>query len=95
MKIITIEEHFNSRNVRENIKQFQSKDLDEGKAKDMHEMIRHFLPTDDDIDDVGARRIKFMDESGIHFFHCFGRVDVSCLEANRRKVPKILLKEIQ
>lgn len=65
MKIITIEEHFNSRNVREKMKQYQSNDLDAGKAKDMHEMIRHFLPTDDDIEDVGARRIKFMDESGI------------------------------
>ncbi|MEP6928755.1 MAG: amidohydrolase family protein [Flavobacterium sp.] len=78
MKIITIEEHFNSRNVREKMKQYQSNVLDAGKAKDMHEMIRHFLPTDDnierilknissddDIEDVGERRIKFMDESGI------------------------------
>ncbi len=65
MKIITIEEHFSSPKISEKMKQFQPQSSDAEKNKDMQELIKHFLPTNDDIEDVGARRIKFMDESGI------------------------------
>lgn len=65
MKIITIEEHFTSPKISEKMKQFQPKSNDAEKDKDMGFMIKHYLPTNDDIEDVGARRLKFMDESGI------------------------------
>lgn len=65
MKIITIEEHFSSAKVSEKMKQFQPKNADAEKDKDVQELIKHYLPTNDDIEDVGARRLKFMDESGI------------------------------
>jgi len=65
MKIITIEEHFSSAKISEKMKQFQPKNNDAEKDKDMQLLIKHYLPTNDDIEDVGARRIKFMDETGI------------------------------
>lgn len=65
MKIITIEEHFTSPKITAKMQQFQSNNLDAGKAKDMEEIIKHFLPTNEDIEDVGARRLQFMDESGV------------------------------
>jgi predicted TIM-barrel fold metal-dependent hydrolase len=67
MKIITIEEHFSSASIREKIKQASQGGPDgntiEGKA--IQTLINHYLPTNDDIDDVGTRRIEFMDKSGV------------------------------
>ncbi|MBE8725039.1 amidohydrolase family protein [Flavobacterium hungaricum] len=65
MKIITIEEHFSSPKISEKMKQFQPKNADAEKDKDVKALIKHYLPTNEDIEDVGARRLKFMDESGI------------------------------
>lgn len=65
MKIITIEEHFSSPKISAKMKQFQPKGSDAEKDKSIQELIKHFLPNNDDIEDVGARRIKFMDEAGI------------------------------
>ncbi|OIV42606.1 amidohydrolase family protein [Flavobacterium johnsoniae] len=65
MKIITIEEHFSSPKISEKMKQFQPKNSDAEKDKDVKALIKHYLPTNEDIEDVGARRLKFMDESGI------------------------------
>ncbi|WP_432709969.1 amidohydrolase family protein [Pedobacter sp.] len=67
MKIITIEEHFMLKNISQrvtafNIKQNGGMPPANAAQKDLMALV---LPTMDDIEDVGERRITFMDESGI------------------------------
>ena len=66
-KIITIEEHFVLRNISQKVAAFNVKQnggtvLYDGVQKDLMAIV---LPTNEEIEDVGHRRIKFMDESGI------------------------------
>src|SRR5580765_8321490 len=66
-KIITIEEHFVLRNISQKVAAFNSKQ-NGGMAPNntvQKELMAIVLPTNDEIEDVGHRRIKFMDESGI------------------------------
>jgi len=66
-KIITIEEHFVLKNISQKVAAFNSKQ-NGGKAlsdRVQKELMAIVLPTNDDIEDVGQRRIEFMDESGI------------------------------
>lgn len=66
-KIITIEEHFVIRNISQMVAAFNSKQNGGMAPNDtvQKELMAIVLPTNDDIEDVGQRRIKFMDESGI------------------------------
>lgn len=67
MKIITIEEHFTSASVSKKMMQVHAA-ATAGKAADNHDLellLKHYLPTNDDIEDVGTRRIAFMDKSGV------------------------------
>ncbi|TCC97329.1 amidohydrolase [Pedobacter frigidisoli] len=67
MKIITIEEHFSSAKITEKIKQFRLKNSGGigSENKGIQTLFNHYLPTNDDIEDVGIRRIDFMDKSGV------------------------------
>jgi predicted TIM-barrel fold metal-dependent hydrolase len=67
MKIITIEEHFSSAKISEKMRQFRPKNSGGVGAenKGMQTLLNHYLPTNDDIEDVGVRRIDFMDKSGV------------------------------
>ena len=66
-KIITIEEHFILKKISHKVAAFNSKKKGGMAANDggQKELMNIVLPTQDDIEDVGQRRIKFMDESGI------------------------------
>lgn len=63
MKVITIEEHFSSLRISEKMKQLQPKGATQNTG--LQTLLKHYLPTNDDIEDVGIRRIGFMDKSGI------------------------------
>jgi predicted TIM-barrel fold metal-dependent hydrolase len=66
-KIITIEEHFVLKSISQKVVAFNNKQ-NGGMAPNntvQKELMAIVLPTNDDIEDVGQRRIKFMDESGI------------------------------
>lgn len=65
MKIITIEEHFRSVKVSEKMEQLASRGSDANENKAGLEIAKNYLTSYEDIDDVGERRIKFMNESGI------------------------------
>jgi len=65
MKIITIEEHYSSAIVSEKMGQMSAHQTDQNASKAIFEVVKRFLPNNEDIQDVGERRIKFMDESGI------------------------------
>lgn len=66
-KIITIEEHFVLKKISQRAAEFNSKQNGGILSNDpvQKELMAIVLPTSDDIEDVGNRRIKFMDESGI------------------------------
>ena len=66
-KIITIEEHFVLKNISRKVTAFNIKQNGGVVPNDkVHkELMAIGLPTLDDIEDVGDRRIKFMDEAGI------------------------------
>lgn len=66
-KIITIEEHFVLKNISQKVAAFNFKQnggmaLNDSVQKELMAIV---LPANDDIEDVGQRRIQFMDESGI------------------------------
>jgi predicted TIM-barrel fold metal-dependent hydrolase len=66
-KIITIEEHFILKSISQKVAAFNIKE-NGGVAPAnavQKELMAMVLPTNDDIEDVGERRIKFMNESGI------------------------------
>ncbi|MBC2372719.1 amidohydrolase [Listeria booriae] len=67
MKIITIEEHYQSANVSKKMDEINATANPEQKQTNKAglEMAKNFLSSTDDIEDVGERRIKFMDEAGI------------------------------
>jgi len=67
MKIITIEEHFSSAKISAKIKKSlpYTPGKIQGEKSPIQTMINHYLPTNDDIEDVGDRRLSFMDKSGI------------------------------
>lgn len=66
-KIITIEEHFVLRSVSQKAQAFNTKQS--GGTLSINpvqsELMKLVLPTNDDIEDIGERRLKFMDDSGI------------------------------
>ena len=66
-KIITIEEHFVLKNISQKVVAFNSKQNGGMAPYDgvQKELMAIVLPANDDIEDVGQRRIQFMDESGI------------------------------
>jgi predicted TIM-barrel fold metal-dependent hydrolase len=66
-KIITIEEHFVLNNISQKVAAFNRKQSGGTVPNDtvQKELMAIVLPTNDDIEDVGQRRIQFMDESGI------------------------------
>ncbi|WDF81141.1 amidohydrolase family protein [Mucilaginibacter sp. KACC 22773] len=66
-KIITIEEHFTLREISKRVIDFNTKQIGGNSSANgiQKELMALVLPTPDDIEDVGERRIKFMDESGI------------------------------
>jgi predicted TIM-barrel fold metal-dependent hydrolase len=66
-KIITIEEHFVLKKISQRVAEFNSKQNGGILSNDpvQKELMAFVLPAFDDIEDVGDRRIKFMDESGI------------------------------
>jgi len=66
-KIITIEEHFILKNISQKVLAFNAKQNGGMVPNDTVQkgLMAMVLPTSDDIEDVGERRIKFMDESGI------------------------------
>jgi predicted TIM-barrel fold metal-dependent hydrolase len=65
-KIITIEEHFILKSISQKVAAFNIKEND---GTVPHDAVKNELmkigPTSEDMEDVGERRIKFMDESGI------------------------------
>lgn len=66
-KIITIEEHFVLKKISQRVAEFNSKQNGGILSNDpvQKELMAFVLPAFDDIEDVGDRRIRFMDESGI------------------------------
>ena len=66
-KIITIEEHFVLKSVSQKVASFNIKQNGGMAPNDaaQKELMAFVLPANDDIEDIGERRIKFMDESGI------------------------------
>lgn len=66
-KIITIEEHFTLKNISQRVAAFNIKENGGMAPNDtvQKELMAIGLPTNDDIEDIGERRIKFMNESGI------------------------------
>jgi uncharacterized protein len=66
-RIITIEEHFVLKNISQKVAAFNLKQNGGVAQNDnvQKELMSIVLPTLDEIEDVGERRIKFMDESGI------------------------------
>ena len=66
-KIITIEEHFVLKSISQKVAAFNIKQNGGMAPNDtvQKELTAIGLPTPDDIEDVGERRIKFMDEAGI------------------------------
>jgi predicted TIM-barrel fold metal-dependent hydrolase len=66
-KIITIEEHFVLKNISQKVTAFNIKENGGVAPNDavQKELTAIGLPTNDDIEDIGERRIKFMNESGI------------------------------
>ncbi|MBC2305057.1 hypothetical protein [Listeria booriae] len=67
MKIITIEEHYRSANVSKKMDEINATANLEQKQTNKAglEVAKNFLSSTDDIEDVGERRIKFMDEASI------------------------------
>ena len=66
-KIITIEEHFILKSISQKVAQFYAQQnggtpIDNPVQKELMAIV---LPSNDDIEDVGERRINFMNESGI------------------------------
>lgn len=66
-KIITIEEHFILKNIYQKVGAFNAKKNGgpPANASVQKELYALVMPTFDDIADIGERRIKFMNESGI------------------------------
>jgi predicted TIM-barrel fold metal-dependent hydrolase len=65
-KIITIEEHFILKNISQKVAAFNIKENGGIAPNDVvQKELMKIGPTSDDIEDIGERRIKFMDESGI------------------------------
>ena len=66
-KIITIEEHFILKSISQKVAQFYTQQNGGISINNpvQKELMAIVLPTNDDIEAVGERRIKFMDESGI------------------------------
>ena len=66
LKIITIEEHFILKSISQKVAAFNIKE-NGGAAPDdeVQKELMKIGPSSEDIEDVGERRIKFMDESGI------------------------------
>ncbi|WP_394678677.1 amidohydrolase family protein [uncultured Sphingobacterium sp.] len=66
-RIITIEEHFTIKEISAKVAEFNrlAGKINPQRAAIQKELMAIVLPTNDDIEDVGERRIKFMDEAGI------------------------------
>jgi predicted TIM-barrel fold metal-dependent hydrolase len=66
-KIITIEEHFMLKEISQKVSEFNGVQNGGGSTVSsvQKELMATALPTADDIEDVGQRRIQFMDASGI------------------------------
>lgn len=64
-KIITIEEHFVLKKIAQKVAAFNQNNGAVSNDTVQKELMKIVLPSPDDIEDVGERRIRFMDESGI------------------------------
>ncbi|MCR8560047.1 amidohydrolase family protein [Mucilaginibacter sp. BJC16-A38] len=65
-KIITIEEHFILKSISQKVTAFNIKENGGTAPNDLvQKELMKIGPTSDDMEDVGERRLKFMDESGI------------------------------
>ena len=64
-KIITIEEHFVIENISQKVAAFNQKGGAASNDTVQKELMKIVLPSLEDIEDVGERRIRFMEESGI------------------------------
>lgn len=64
-KIITIEEHFIIPEISKKVSAFYEQQGIKMSNPVQKELMKMVLPTTENIEDVGERRIKFMDESGI------------------------------
>lgn len=64
-KIITIEEHFILKSISQKVAAFNIKENGGTAPNDVQKELMKIGPSSEDMEDVGDRRIKFMDESGI------------------------------